>query len=133
MKAGAPVRAHRTPLIHAWPLLLDEGSAARFSSSTRRDFRAMVSAGVMPPPRTLLPHLSPRWHRQEIEAVMARLYNLDGSAGGEAEARGKAAALAALATFDPNTPQRPSSASGIERMAGNYAATGLLRRKVKSG
>lgn len=79
----------------------------------------MVAAGVMPPPRTLLPHLAPRWHRQEIEAVLVRLYNLDGSAGREGDAGGKAAALAALVAFDPDarpaSGRRPALPSGRAR------------------
>lgn len=105
----------------AWPLLLDERTAARMLSLALRDFRLGVQHGLLPAGRTpadfaragLIDHaaaarlatLGPLWHRAEIEARAATLYGLEGQArvGQAAQA---AAAQEALREF---TPPRPAA------------------------
>lgn len=58
-----------------WPLLMDAGAAARYLSARRSEFRALLLAGLVPPPRELLPGVT-RWHREDLDRCMARLFNL---------------------------------------------------------
>lgn len=106
-------------LIPAWPLLMDEKTAARLVSMTLRDFRAAVDIGLLPAGRTptalcragliepagaaRLATLGALWHRAELEARAAALFGLEGQATvGQADR--KAAAIEALHAFAPRTP-----------------------------
>ncbi len=103
----------------AWPLLLDEKTAARLVSLSLRDFRVAVDSGLLPSGRTpadlcraglieparaaRLATLGPLWHRSEIEARAAALFGLEGQAAvGQADR--KTAAIEALDAFKPRTP-----------------------------
>jgi hypothetical protein len=85
-----------------WPLLMDAGTAARYLTYSRAQFKALVIAGLVPPPREHLPGLA-RWHRDELDACMARLWNLRkdrehaAQAGQDLDAR--------IDAFDPAAPR----------------------------
>jgi hypothetical protein len=86
-----------------WPLLMDAGTAARYLRYTRAQMKALILAGFVPPPREHLPGL-PRWHREELDACMARLWNLRRE-DQDAEERGRALE-AKIARFDPAAARR---------------------------
>jgi hypothetical protein len=56
----------------AWPLLMDLATACAFLGYTRAQFRALVAAGLLPPPREPVPG-KPQWHRVEVELATARV------------------------------------------------------------
>lgn len=93
-----------------WPLLMDASMSALFVQTSRRDFLAGVQAGVYPPGRVIPPNTAPRWHRFELEAVMARLYGLDALAPAQQDAAAHEAARDALRDFTP-TPARRAPAA----------------------
>ncbi|NKE48433.1 hypothetical protein HB662_26910 [Roseomonas frigidaquae] len=79
---------------------MNEQTACAFTSQSRRDFRALVSAGLLPPGRSLLPDRPAVWHREEVEKLTARIWGL-GLAEREAAAS-RAMALAAVQAYDPS-------------------------------
>jgi hypothetical protein len=89
-----------------WPLLMDEATACRFTSFKPRDFRALVACQVFPPARAFPPKGVLRWHRAELEAVMARFYGLDAAAPDQQDAAARQAARDALNAFDPDANYR---------------------------
>ena len=93
-----PIPKH--PWLPGWPLLMDQATARQFTSTTRAQFQALLTAGLLPPPRELLPGHR-WWHRDELVACLSRLFQLENTRHDE-ERHGAAAAKAALADFDPS-------------------------------
>jgi hypothetical protein len=79
-----------------WPLLMDLPTASRFTSHTRAQFRAMITAGLFPPGRSVLSGKEP-WHRGELEKAADRLWQLEKQAQDEQQ---KASAQRALEAVD---------------------------------
>lgn len=104
-----------------WPLLMDAATAARFVCMTPRDFRAAVTAGLLPAGRTaadlagagLIPAdraaclagLGAIWHRGEIEARAAHLFGLEGRAT-VTLTQARHTAREALDAYDPARPRK---------------------------
>jgi hypothetical protein len=97
-------------ILPGWPMLLDEAGACRLTSQSRRDFRALVTAGVFPPGRILLGCREPRWHRVELEAVLARLWGLDATAPAQQDAARRQAAMDAVNAYSPPPRRHPGRA-----------------------
>lgn len=79
-----------------WPLLMDRPTAQRYLTLTRHEFDAYTLAGLIPPPREHVPGLV-RWHRGELDASMARAWNLRQAADEGDQAREADDALKAIA------------------------------------
>ena len=109
------------------PLLMDEATAARFCTMSRRNFTLAVQVGLLPAGRVpadfaragmldpahaaRLATLGPLWHRHEIEARAAQLWGLEGQA-----ALGQAARAQQLQeALDAFDPARPSAARQSRR------------------
>jgi hypothetical protein len=80
-----------------WPLTMDLQTARRYLTYTRQQFNALRAAGLIPPPRELLPGVA-RWHRKELDAAAARIWNLEADITDE---QAKADARRALDAFTP--------------------------------
>jgi hypothetical protein len=76
---------------------MDRAMAQRHLSFTRHQFDAYFLAGLLPPPREHVPGVI-RWHRDELDAAMARAWNLRQVADEAEQAREADAVLAAIAT-----------------------------------
>lgn len=113
----------------AWPLLMQEATAARYCDMTLTNFRTSVRAGLLPAGRTptslvnaglmqpaqaaILPP-NPLWHRAEIDAHSARIWGLDGGVAlGQAEAI--RAAREALDAYTPKRKRAPSADGAARR------------------
>ncbi len=84
-----------------WPLTMDRPTACRYLTYTRQQFRALQAAGLIPPPRELLPGV-PRWHRKELDAAAARIWHLETEISDE---QAKADARRALDAYTPPEPR----------------------------
>jgi hypothetical protein len=58
-----------------WPLLMDQPTLQRYLSLTRRQLKAYLAAGLVPPAREHLPGQL-RWHRGEVDASIARAWGM---------------------------------------------------------
>jgi hypothetical protein len=78
-------------------MLMDEPMVCEYLSYARHQFRALLIAGLIPPPREHL-HGKQRWSRQELDRAAERLWRLDAEQKNEPS---KAHAWRILSAFEP--------------------------------
>ena len=85
-----------------WPLLMDQATACRFTSTKRSTFGALVKACLFPPPREIAPG-EKLWHQDELRDAAARLWQLE---RGHSLEQARDGARRALEAFQPVPARR---------------------------
>ena len=75
--------------IPAWPLLMDRRTARAYLDMDIHEFRALEISGLLPPSREPVQGIL-RWHREELDASMARLWGLKDTARHDDQAAAEA-------------------------------------------
>lgn len=88
--------------IPAWPLLMDRRTARAYLDMDIHEFRALEIGGLLPPSREPVQGIL-RWHREELDASMARLWGLKDKSRNEDQATADADR-----TLDAFTRRKPA-------------------------
>ena len=102
--SARPARRRADP---DWPLLMDASTAARYLDVPRAEFKLLLLTGIVPPGRELRPGVT-RWHRDELDRCMARLFNLHREQQADA-AEAQADLRRRIASFEPHAARRPEA------------------------
>jgi hypothetical protein len=59
-----------------WPQLMDEQTARSYLTFSQHDFRALITAGIIPAGVEPVPGQK-RWHRKDLDRVSDRIFDME--------------------------------------------------------